>query len=95
MNNNEFKEKFLHKMDHNGHRAMSVVGWTLAAIFIGITVGLFATGFGLSMRYVIGFREAHKWLIFLLPVGAVFITFMYKQILKEKDSGTNTVIAAI
>ena len=95
MINNEFKENFLHKMDHNGHRAMSVVGWTLAAIFIGITVGLFATGFGLSMRYVIGFREAHKWLIFLLPVGAVFITFMYKQILKEKDSGTNTVIAAI
>lgn len=95
MDSKEFKERFIHKVDHNGHRAMSVVSWTLAAIFIGIVVGLFATAFGISMRYVIHFRETHTYLIYFLPVGAVLITFMYKQILKVKDSGTNTVIAAI
>ena len=95
MDSKEFKERFMHKVDHNGHRAMSVVSWTLAAIFIGIVVGLFATAFGISMRYVIHFRETHTYLIYFLPVGAVLITFMYKQVLKVKDSGTNTVIAAI
>ena len=95
MDSKEFKERFIHKVDHNGHRAMSVVSWTLAAIFIGIVVGLFATAFGISMRYVIHFRETHTYLIYFLPVGAVLITFMYKQVLKVKDSGTNTVIAAI
>lgn len=95
MDSKDFKERFLHKVDHNGHRAMSVVSWTLAAIFIGIIVGLFATAFGISMRYVIHFRETHTYLIYFLPVGAVLITFMYKQVLKVKDSGTNTVIAAI
>ena len=95
MEKKDFKERFLHKVDHNGHRAMSVVSWTLAAIFIGIVVGLFATAFGISMRYVIHFRETHTYLIYFLPVGAVLITFMYKQVLKVKDSGTNTVIAAI
>ena len=95
MEKKDFKKRFLHKVDHNGHRAMSVVSWTLAAIFIGIVVGLFATAFGISMRYVIHFRETHTYLIYFLPVGAVLITFMYKQVLKVKDSGTNTVIAAI
>lgn len=90
-----FNERIKHKIDHNTHRAISVLGWTAAAILIGITVGLFATAFGLSMRYVISTRESHPWLIYLLPVGAVVITFMYKKILKVKDSGTNTVIAAI
>ena len=71
MNYTEFKERFFHKVDHNGQRALSVISWTIAAIFIGIVVGLFATAFGLSMRYVIGFRESHTYLIYLLPVGAV------------------------
>ena len=95
MNNQEFKEEFIHKVDHNSHRALSVIGWTVAAIFIGIVVGLFATAFGLSMRFVVETRSKTKWLIFLLPVGAVLITFIYKKVLKVKDSGTNTVIAAI
>ena len=95
MDNREFKEILFHKIDHNGHRAMSVFSWTIAAIIIGILVGLFATAFGLSMRKVISVRESNPWLIYFLPVGAVIITFIYKTILKIKDSGTNTVIAAI
>ena len=95
MNNQEFKDKFFHKVGHNSYRAMSVVSWTVAAILIGIIVGLFATAFGLSMRYIINIRNTYKWLILFLPVGAVVITFIYKKILKIKDSGTNTVIAAI
>ena len=95
MNNQEFKDKFFHKVGHNSYRAMSVVSWTVAAILIGIIVGLFATAFGLSMRYIIKIRSTYKWLILFLPVGAIVITFIYKKILKIKDSGTNTVIAAI
>ena len=95
MNNQEFKDKFFHKVGHNSYRAMSVVSWTVAAILIGIIVGLFATAFGLSMRYIINIRSTYKWLILFLPVGAIVITFIYKKILKIKDSGTNTVIAAI
>ena len=91
----EFRKKVVHKIDHNGQRAFSVVAWTLASIFIGLSVGAFATAFGLSMRYIIHTRETHPWLIYFLPVGAIVITFIYKTILKTKDSGTNTVIAAI
>lgn len=95
MFNEEFKKKAVHKIDHNSQRALSVVSWTVAAILVGLSVGAFATAFGLSMKFVIKTREAHPWLIFLLPFGAILITFIYKKILKEKDSGTNTVIAAI
>lgn len=95
MINEEFKKKAIHKIDHNGQRALSVVTWTILAVFVGLTVGAFASAFGLSMRYVIKTREAYPWLIFFLPVGAIIITFIYKKCLKSKDSGTNTVIAAI
>ncbi len=95
MNKTEFKDIIEHKIDHNSKRALSVVGWTAGAILIGILVGLFATAFGLSMRKVAEIRQTYTWLIYLLPVGAVVITFIYKLILKTKDSGTNTVIAAI
>ncbi len=95
MHNTEFKEKLFHKIDHNGHRMLSVLTWTIAATLIGVLVGLFATAFGLSMRRVISIRESNPWLIFFLPIGAVIITFIYKLVLKTKDSGTNTVIAAI
>ena len=95
MNNQDFKNNFYHKVDHNSHRAMSVVFWTIAGIVVGVVVGLFATAFGLSMKYIISIRSTYSWLIFFLPVGALLITFIYKKILKVKDSGTNTVIAAI
>ncbi len=93
--NEEFKKKAAHKIDHNSQRALSVISWTIASILVGLSVGSFASAFGLAMRYVIKTRETHPWLIFLLPVGAILITFIYKHVLKEKDSGTNTVIAAI
>ncbi|MCR4830507.1 MAG: chloride channel protein [Pseudobutyrivibrio sp.] len=95
MNNNDLKGNIIHKIDHNSQRALSVLFWTVAGIIVGVVVGLFATAFGLTMRFVIGFRGTHPWLIYFLPIGAVVITFVYKHILKEKDSGTNTVIAAI
>jgi len=91
MNNDIIK----HKLDHNSKRAFSVVTWTLAAVIIGLAAGSFATAFGLSMNYIIGFRATHPWTIYFLPVGAVLITFIYKSILKENDTGTNTVISAI
>jgi len=91
----EFKELALHKIDHNSKRVLSVIGWTAGSILIGLVVGLFSTAFGVSMRYMIQTRETHPWLIYLLPFGAIIITFIYKKVLKTKDSGTNTVIAAI
>jgi len=91
----ENKELINHKIEHNSRRALSVITWTIAGIVVGLLVGAFASSFGLAMQYVIKAREGHPWIIYFLPVGAILITFMYKHVLKVKDSGTNTVIAAI
>ena len=80
MDNQNLKGNIIHKIDHNSHRALSVLCWTVAGIGIGIIVGLFATAFGLSMNYVIRTRQSHPWLIYFLPIGAVVITFIYKRI---------------
>ncbi len=91
----ELKKNLIHKVDHNGQRALSVITWTISAILVGLAVGAFASAFGLAMRFVISTRESYPFLIYLLPFGAILITFIYKLLLKTKDSGTNTVIAAI
>ncbi len=95
MTDQELKEKIIHKAEHYGQRTKAVVLWTVASIVIGLFVGGFATAFGLAMNKIIGFRVNHHQVIFLLPVGAVLIKFIYKTVLREKDRGTNTVIAAI
>lgn len=91
----DFKDLVKHKIEHNSQRILSIFQWTIAGILIGLGVGAFSSAFGLSMRYVISARENHPWFVYFLPVGAIVITFIYNKILRVKDSGTNTVIAAI
>lgn len=95
MNKEEFEAKLKHSASHNGERTLSVCKWTILAVIVGLIVGLVSTAFAISMRYVIGVRTEHPWLIYFLPVGAVVIVFMYQKILKGKDGGTNVVLAAI
>lgn len=94
-----FSEDFIQLMKrktfHNGQRTFTVLSWVGGATVIGLMVGFVASIFGLAMSYLISVRQAHKWILCFLPVGAVAIVFLYQHILKKKDTGTNTVISAI
>lgn len=91
----EFLCELKRKTLHNGERTVSIITWIISATVIGLIVGLIASVFGLSMSWLIKLRESHKWIMLFLPVGAVVIVFVYRHILKQKDTGTNTVISAI
>ena len=71
----------------------------LLAVVVGLGVGAFASLFGLLVNWATSFREEHMWLLFLLPLGGVFIVFFYNicHINKYSDKyrGTNRVLEAI
>ncbi len=95
MESKEFLSELKRKTLHNGERTVSIITWIISSTIIGILVGLIASIFGMSMNWLINLRESHQWIVLFLPVGAVVIVFVYTHILKQKDTGTNTVISAI
>lgn len=66
----------------------------IIAIILGVILGLAGGAFYLCIRGATGLRQDHPVILFLLPVGALLITFFYNAFEKESDGGTNRVIEA-
>ena len=69
--------------------------WVIIGIFIGVIVGLVGVSFHEALVICDELREDNQWLLYLLPVGGLVIAFLYKYWMKQKDKGTNLVLAAI
>lgn len=69
--------------------------WILFALISGVVIGLAAAAFYYGMKAVTDIRQAHSWLIFLLPAGGLAIVSLYHLLHDEKDTGTNLVLSAI
>ena len=54
-----------------------VIKWMLIAVLTGILGGLIGTVFHICLEYVTAFRQNNYYIIMLLPVGGLVITFMY------------------
>ncbi len=72
-----------------------LVTWIIIGSVIGSAVGLTGVGFHYSIDYLAGFRSENKWIIFLLPLGGLFIVWLYSKAGMSKDKGTNAVILAV
>ena len=48
----------------------------------------------MGVNYATGVREAHPWVLYLLPVGGLVIVFLYR-ITKMEGKGTNAVIESV
>lgn len=68
--------------------------WMILAFIVGAIAGLVGTGFYHSMNAVTRLRVDNPWLLYLLPVGGLFITWMYKISGRGNDRGTNMVLSA-
>lgn len=69
--------------------------WIACSGILGVTVGGVATLFHYSIDYATGFREAHGWILWLLPAAGVAIALLYKLCGMENDRGTNLVLMSI
>ena len=52
--------------------------WVLISMFTGIVIGLISTAFAYGLTYATSFRISHKYIIIVLPLAGLLITFLYE-----------------
>jgi H+/Cl- antiporter ClcA len=79
----------------SGRRLVAFAGWFACAVAIGIICGLTGCAFSWCVTNATGFRTAHSWMVFLLPLSGLIIVYMYRRSGEYKTRGTNLVLASI
>lgn len=64
------------------------------SLLSGVVCGLVGTVFVKSISFVTGIRENNDWILFLLPVFGLILTYIY-NLLKENGIGTNHIIKSV
>ena len=68
------------------------VMWMVCAGFAGVACGAVGAVFFHLVSWATGMRQAHPWLLYLLPVGGLVIVFVYRICRMGTERGTNAVL---
>ena len=80
---------------HQLQRLYATLKGLVMGILVGIIVGSVGAAFFHGIRIATSLRQAHDWLILLLPLAGLIIVALYRYFGEEHDTGTNLVIGAI
>lgn len=69
--------------------------WLACALVCGGVCGLLGTAFHFCIDWATESREAHGWLLYLLPLAGVLICALYRLCGVKNDEGTNLVLNSI
>ncbi|MBO0935799.1 voltage-gated chloride channel family protein [Fibrella sp. HMF5335] len=69
--------------------------WLFLSSIVAVGAGSASALFLVSLDWVTNYREAHPWLIALLPVGGFIIGWLYLRVGQSVVGGTNLVIDTI
>ena len=69
--------------------------WTLLALISGLIIGVVGALFAHAVTWATATRKAHDGLLFLLPIGGLFIVWLYRRCGMAGDTGTNRVLRAV
>jgi len=69
-----------------------LIKWTAISVIIAIMAGSASALFLESLELVTDYREAHDWLIYLLPVAGLVVGLFYHYFGKEVEAGNNQII---
>ncbi|MBD5544828.1 MAG: chloride channel protein [Lachnospiraceae bacterium] len=96
MNLNHFKKEQLKSTVSDGIRHFKIfLKWTVLSLFIGVIVGFFSSTFGVCMEWANEMRAKHDFLLLFLPIGGLFIIWIYHYFHFDKDSGTNRILDTV
>lgn len=69
--------------------------WILGSFAIGIGMGLAGIGLFSATQAISQIRSENSWILFLLPIGGVFIVFIYKLAKLHPDPGLGVVVEGL
>ncbi len=92
----EKKENLKQRAKHNGQRLKAFFCWVLLSVGIGAVIGGgVGTLFYYTLQWCTQIRMQHSWLLYLLPLGGLFIVWLYHICGVKKSRGTDLVLLAI
>lgn len=91
----KYKEKVLQGLKEFIERLIFFIKWLLLATGMGILTGMLGAGFYYCLSGATAWRQEYPILILGLPMGGLFIVWLYRVMGREHDKGTNTVISAV
>ena len=89
------RNRFLSYGKHLFDNIVTFFKWIASSIVVRVVVGLVGVSFYKVLVLAGSLRENTPWLLYFLPIGGVVIAFLYRYWMKQKDKGTNLVLAAI
>lgn len=72
-----------------------IIKWLCISLIIGALIGTASAGFLQSLNWVTNYREAHLWIIALLPIAGLGIGMLYHYYGKDVEAGNNLLIDTI
>lgn len=78
-----------------GGHLLALVTWAVIAAVLGLLVGLVGVSFHLAVELATEARQAHPWLLLLLPLAGLAIVGLYHACGVQEDKGTNLVLSAV
>ena len=81
------------------HKGISLtiffVKWILLGSIVGIATGAACTLFLKSLEVATAIRTNYTWLLFLLPCGGIFISYLYINYGKNSSKGNNLILDCV
>ena len=69
--------------------------WAFLGVLMGVIGGLLGAVFHHALHFVTHLRQAHTWLVLLLPVGGLLSVAWYRLLKLKRNRGTNEIIDAV
>lgn len=69
--------------------------WLLLGAAVAVLAGTASAGFLVALDWVTNWREAHQWVIALLPVGGLLVGLLYYCLGQSVEGGNNLLLEAI
>lgn len=69
--------------------------WFLLASISGTAVGIVISFFLKSLQLATSTRESNPWLLYILPLGGAFVSYLYSKYGKDSAKGNNLIIERI
>ena len=87
-------DRLKERMAHIGLYVAALLKWMAVGALVGGVGGFVGAAFHLGVSYATTVRQAHPWILYLLPVGGVVIAGLYK-LCRLEGKGTNAVIESV
>lgn len=88
------KEKAQYRVKRMGRYALTLLKWIAVGTLIGAVGGVVGTLFHLGVDHATELRVHHPWILYLLPLGGLVITAIYR-VTRTEGKGTNDIIRSV